>query len=260
MRIIDLDFLDLPEGWNERANSAIADGTDKMEDHAGVWRELKAPLKKLSHSKCYYCEIIQERSDGAVDHFRPKKKYPWSAFLSANYRFSCTFCNSRRTDEINDRTGGKGDIFPLLDEAMRASSLEEEENENPILLDPCNPHEPGLIDFDETGMPTPTYSKEGYPIRHARAAESIRLYHLDHADLVDKRKTLAVAIGRKVSAADRLFPKTESGAADIDSSFREHIRFLAGCINERAELSAFARRILAGYRDRPWVDGLLSSA
>ncbi|WP_081714535.1 hypothetical protein [Asticcacaulis sp. AC466] len=260
MRYINLDHLKLPEGWQVRADAAVADGPGKIDDHSDVWRDLKRPLKELSHNKCYYCEIIQERSDGAVDHFRPKSKYPWSAFSPSNYRFACTFCNSVRTDAQNGKSGGKGNTFPLLDETKRATCFDEEADESPILLDPGKPHEPGFIDFDETGGAIPTHSEEAHAGRYRRATESIRLYHLDHADLVDKRKTLAVSIKRKFAAADRLFPQTESGNADIDNSFSDHVRSLANCISEGAELSAFARRILAGHRDVLWVENLLRSA
>ncbi|PCI04645.1 MAG: hypothetical protein COB78_10155 [Hyphomicrobiales bacterium] len=259
MRVINLDRLQLPEHWQDRADAAIADEQDKINDHSDVWRDLKDPLKELSNDKCYYCEVIQERADGAVDHFRPKKNYPWSAFSSTNYRFACTFCNSRRTDKKTKRTGGKGENFPLFDETKRANCCGDEADESPILLDPCNPNEPGLIDFDETGAPMPAFSEAEHIGKNKRATVSIDLYHLDHADLVDKRKILAVKIAREVKVADRLFPQTESGDANIDASFREHIRFLADCANERAELSAFARRILAGYRNLSWVDGLLAS-
>lgn len=260
MRVINLDQLQLPADWQDRALIAIADGPDGVDAHGDLWRGLKNPLKVLSHDKCYYCEIVQERSDGAVDHFRPKKKYPWSAFSPTNYRFACTYCNSRRTDEENERTGGKGDNFPLFDENKRASCCEEEADELPILLDPCNPAEPSLLDFDETGMPLPTYSEEEHAGRHRRAEISIRLYHLDHADIVDRRKALAIEITRKIRAAERLFPLTEAGNANVDASFAEHVRFLADCISESAELSAFARKILAGHRHIRWIESLLRSA
>lgn len=260
MRVINLDQLRLPEDWQDRAHKAAADGFDRIAGHGELWRELKDPLKFLSNRKCYYCEVIQERSDGTVDHFRPKKKYPWSAFTPSNYRFACTFCNSRRTDEENERTGGKGDNFPVFYEDSRATCCEAEENECPILLDPCRPDEPGLLDFDETGTPQPTYSKEEHSGRNLRAEVSIRLYHLDHADLVDRRKALAINITRKIRAAERLFPYTESGNASVDASFSEHVRFLADSISESAELSAFARRILSGYRNIRWVDSLICSA
>ena len=260
MRYINKDQLQLPDDWQLRSNAAIADGPEKISDHSNVWRDIKPALMDLSHNKCFYCEIIQERSDGTVDHFRPKSKYPWSAFRHSNYRFACTFCNSVRTDRESGETGGKGDSFPLLDEARRATCYEEEKRESPILLDPCEPDEPGLIDFDQSGSPVPVYSEEEHPGRYRRANESIRFYHLGHSDLVDARKTLAVTIEHKIEAADELFPQTESGNAAIDNSFAEHVRTLASCISEDAELSAFARRILAGHRHIQWVDSLLCSA
>lgn len=260
MRYINLDHLKLPAGWQARADAAIADAPERINNHSDVWRDLKPPLMELSHDKCYYCEIVQERSDGAVDHFRPKSKYPWSAFSPTNYRFACTFCNSVRTDKESEKTGGKGDKFPLLDESRRATCSEEEANEGPVLLDPSKPDEPGLIDFDETGKPIPTYSEEMHAGRYKRATESIKAYHLDHADLVDKRKTLAVSIGRKIVAADQLFPLTEAGNIAVDNSFKEHVLSLANYISEGSELSAFARRILSGHRDVLWVENLLRSA
>lgn len=260
MRVIDLQLLKLPKNWQARANTAIADGHDKINDHAKVWQCLKTQLKRLSHKKCFYCEVIQIRSDGAVDHFRPKSKYPWSAFSATNYRFSCTFCNSRRTDEATGLSGGKGDNFPLRPGTSAASSAVAEDDEQPLLIDPCTPKDPGLIDFDETGMPLPAFSAEEHSGRQQRAVVSIRLYNLDHTDLVEKRKKLANKIARLVKVADRLFPKTEAGDAAVDSSFAEHVNQLADRIHERAELSAFARRVLSGYRDRRWVEQLLRSA
>ena len=98
MREINIDNLELPDGWVIRAQAAIQADVGQMQNHASVWQECKEPLKSLSNDKCFYCETIQERSDDAVDHFRPKSLYPWSAFKISNYRFSCTYCNSRRRD------------------------------------------------------------------------------------------------------------------------------------------------------------------
>jgi len=257
MREISLDDLTLPEGWDARAAAALEAGEANVNAHSSVWQECKLPLKKLSYDKCFYCEIVQERSDDAVDHFRPKSLYPWSAFEAKNYRFACTFCNSRRRDIENNRTGGKGEDFPLLDESKRATCCEEEEDESPILVDPCKSDEPGLIDFDDSGQPIPTYAEDEHKTRCLRAEASIRLYHLDHQDLVDRRKTLAASITRKVRTAERLFPKTELGDAAIDASFKEHVKSLAELVKPQSELSSFARRMLDGYRSIAWVRGIL---
>lgn len=259
MRVLNRELLELPERWEEKAQAARDAGDEQIDSHANVWQECKPCLKRVSHDKCFYCEVKQIRSDNAVDHFRPKKHYPWSAFDPLNYRFACNFCNSRRRDTENNRTGGKGDFFPLIIEDRRATCSEEEENEAPVLLDPYNADDPGLLDFTDDGQPTPTYSQEEHQNRYRRASESIRLYHLNHHDLVDRRIALAAEITRIVRIAIRLFPKTELGDADVDAAFKNHLQTLAEFIRPDAELSAFARRMLEGYRDKAWVRGILAT-
>lgn len=257
MRVLNKDLLELPEGWEERAQAARDAGPAEVNNNASLWQECKPCLKRISYNKCFYCEVKQIRSDNAVDHFRPKKHYPWSAFDPLNFRFACTYCNSRRKDIENGRTGGKGDYFPLLVEDNRATCCEEECNEAPVLLDPYQSDEPSLIDFTDDGRPIPTFTSDQHVNRHRRAAESIRLYHLDHQDLVDKRLTLAAEITSIVETTNRLFPKTEAGDPDVDSAFKENVRLLGRMMLPDAELSSFARRMLDGYRHYVWVPGIL---
>ena len=84
MRVIRTDKLLLPTGWEADAAAALAkvvklatasstDRNAEIERHAAkTWRALKELLAALSHDKCWYCESRQDRSLGAVDHFRPK--------------------------------------------------------------------------------------------------------------------------------------------------------------------------------------------
>lgn len=131
MRYIDRAKLVKPAGWVARAQAAsqaVADGEDPN-DHSAVWRDLKNGLADLLHDKCWYCESPVDRSDNAVDHFRPKNRvsdagrphtgYRWLAFDVNNFRYACTYCNSRRIDVDGDTAGGKADRFPLIDEAQR---------------------------------------------------------------------------------------------------------------------------------------------
>lgn len=92
-------------------------------EHEGLWRQLKVKLAAAAYEKCWYCETFSYRSDNAVDHFRPKSRvyeekthpgYWWLAFSPDNYRFACTYCNSRRHD-VGGTSGGKHDHFPLAD-------------------------------------------------------------------------------------------------------------------------------------------------
>src|SRR5579862_926047 len=110
MRYIDPMRLRLPDGWLARAAKAAAAvlGGADPDDHAAIWKELKNELAELFNDKCWYCEVSVPRSDNAVDHFRPKGRvsdaankhngYRWLAFEKSNYRYACTFCNSRRKD------------------------------------------------------------------------------------------------------------------------------------------------------------------
>ena len=149
MRYVDLSLLMMPTGWNQRAQTAqqaIAKGEDPN-DHSSVWRELKPGLATLLHYKCWYCESPVDRSDNAVDHFRPKNRvrdtdrlhtgYRWLAFDKGNFRYACTYCNSRRKDVEGGTTGGKADHFPLIDEFQRVYAVGPVDQEQPLLLDPC---------------------------------------------------------------------------------------------------------------------------
>jgi hypothetical protein len=88
MRFVDLAFVKRPEGFSDKAAAAEADGEGNIEKHSDVWRGCKLTLKHASHDKCYYCEMKDIRSDGTVDHYRPKSKYFWAAYNFCNFRFA----------------------------------------------------------------------------------------------------------------------------------------------------------------------------
>src|SRR5882724_7294129 len=103
MRYVDIDELDVPDGWQTRADQALSDlrneiaaaeasaraqgkdangiaearkkaiteGTEKP-TREKIWRDLTEPLKRLSDGKCWYSESRNPASDKNVDHFRPK--------------------------------------------------------------------------------------------------------------------------------------------------------------------------------------------
>lgn len=261
MRYIDNSTVQCPVGWQARADTALQtvtrnDGTipDRL---AKIWRDFKAPLKTASHDKCWYCEIKEERSDNAVDHFRPKDHYWWSAFSAENFRFSCTYCNSKRINPGNGVTGGKGNSFPLYDESQKATCKEDERRESPMLLDPCRPSDLELLDFTEDGEPCAKF-KDG-DNRQKRAELSINLYHLNHKDIVEKRCALALRLNEKIVEADELYPRCHAGDQISDNSFNSIIRELARAMSDRAELSSFSRRVISGHRDKDWIEMLLAT-
>ena len=257
MRFIDMSRLHLPNGWLEKAAEAkrkVKSREKTINDQSSVWSELKNDLANLSHQKCWYCECIQSRSDNAVDHFRPKSLYPWLAFDYRNYRYVCTFCNSKRKNPTTGETEGKGDDFPLVDETKRAKTETDNLNlEQPILLDPCKTNDVKLLDFRDDGTPCPRYESD--PVKKERVEKTIKLYHLDHPSLVEKRRILAFEISKKIEEIED-FLSRNPGQDPSESLLEDLQNFL----NERSELTAFARRIIMGRRDLEWVEDLIRTA
>jgi len=257
MRFIDNSRIRVPEGWEARAAAALDAVINRdadVNDHNAIWRTLKDELAQLSHDKCWYCEIKQERSDNGVDHYRPKALYRWLAFTLKNFHYACTFCNSLRVDDVTGQRGGKGDHFPLEDGCARATAPGGEVQERPLLLNPCCAPDPTLLDFNDDGRTTARYPDHAK--RRLRAEISARLYHLDHSDLVECRRLLAIELNEKIEFANTLYDRVETGDPDINRSYNNYVRDLKNAMAERAELSAFARKIVAGRRDLPWVETL----
>jgi len=277
MRHINNRLLKLPKGWADKAKNAkyriaaisSAESRKKtITSQSSVWSTLKDALADLSNNKCWYCEIEQERSDNAVDHFRPKNRvadtdpihdgYWWLAFEESNFRYSCTFCNSQRKNPETDETEGKGDKFPLLSTSPRAKNPGEEDKESPALLDPCKTQDPILLDFLDNGEPCAKYPS--HQIKKFRAEESIKLYHLDHPGLVERRRIRAAQIKSWIKSANRIYEKCDTGSPDDDLSFDEIVCNLADAMSEKAELSAFSRKIIRGYCNISWVEELFQVA
>lgn len=264
MRRRDIRYINPSADWHTKAATAkqAVENGNKPGDHAEIWTSLKKNLSELSHGKCWYCEARQIRSDNAVDHFRPKAKYPWLAFSTDNFRFSCTFCNSRRTNPETGEVEGKGDSFPLLGGCVQATCVDELDAERPALLDPCNPIDPSLLDFRADGTPCPAYPDN--PTHEHRVRVSINLYHLDHPELNEQRRLLALKLESWVKQADRLHKRLNHEDTDIDTdiegAYMEFMGNLAQLLDDHAEFSIFARRILNMHRGKSCVEMLLNYA
>jgi uncharacterized protein (TIGR02646 family) len=277
----DLVREKLPDGWEERAQEAADavtaarpdDRAAEINRRSAVWQELKETLKGVSQRKCWYCESVDARSDNAVDHFRPKNTvaecadhhgYWWLAFNWENYRFCCTFCNCRRIDQTKETGGGKADHFPLWHEERRAKTATDDlANEEPLLLDPAVPADPGFLWFDETGqaMPNPVFcgNVDGYACK--RAGASMQFYHLNHTDIVERRKALCADVRRRAAEADRYFQKYDAGDGTAREAFENTVAGLRDRLLASAEYSATARATLMGLRGtHPVVDVVLASA
>jgi len=235
-----------------------------------LWKELKPYFEKASNKKCWYCESRQSRSDKAVDHFRPKGAirddslghvgYWWLAFEPGNYRYSCTFCNSKRKSDSTN--GGKWDYFPLENDKRR---LHPEKKtymaEGALLIDPCDVNGPGWFWFDESGEISSKYTEEKNPGRYKRVKKSIELYHLDHPDLVEERLIIAGRISDLIDTGEDLEQQCDAdqntGAAGELKRVKQQ---LAEYIKSDAEYSACAKAVLLGHREKDWLMEVIQTA
>ena len=102
--------------------------------------DVKKKLNESHNFKCCYCEAKFKLGSLDVEHYRPKRLisrpegdihlgYFWLAYDWGNLLLSCAECN---------RTY-KGSLFPLENEAMRASStIRNIDNERPLLINPSS--------------------------------------------------------------------------------------------------------------------------
>ncbi len=240
------------------AASGSAERKEIIADNEELWRSIKSVLAGVGYHKCWYCETAEIRSDNAVDHFRPKGKvsgtghggYWWLAFDVKNYRFACTFCNSRRHGD-GGTTGGKADHFPLVAGSQRADSpLVSISVEIPMLLDPCDYFDTTAVWFDETGQvkvnPEAEAIEENVPDRVSRSRD---LYHLDHVRLIEARKRIFLDVLEMCDQADGallLYKSTQDATAR--TVFHDSINALKRMRREDAPYSAVAKCAVRGYR------------
>ncbi len=282
MRFIPINDIRLPDSWQKKAQKAFeamnrcetAEQRQKvLIKYGDVWRDsdLKAELERLSDGKCWYCESREDRSDNPVDHFRPKGRvaecedhegYWWLAFDWKNYRLSCTWCNSLRTDHSSGMTGGKADHFPLIAEDDRVKIAGKDlSREHPCLLDPTRREDTELLWFRQDGVPISKYSKNENEEAFIRVQASIKLYHLDASKANERRMDLYNTIERHVKHGDRMLENLEVDVKDQSAlvGFGFVVDEIRRKITPDAEFSAAARAYLFGLREsgREWLDILL---
>ena len=214
MRYININEIQLPNDWEDKANQLNQRLTDAENDAKRkeiieanpIWKDLFVPLSNLSNGKCWYSEALDVMSDRDIDHFRPKGKaknidnidranengYWWIAYDYMNYRFSSQFSNQLRKDkfEPDKATGGKWVYFPLCAGSIVANNKVQCEDEDIMLLDPCDEDDPPLLTFNERGVAIPNSNAIVEERDRIRVETSIKLYHLDHSPLQELRERI----------------------------------------------------------------------
>ena len=167
--------------------------------------EIVTQLEALFSKKCAYCESVFMHVTGPdIEHFRPKKGvvikgtlavpgYYWLGADWNNLFLACPRCNRKDQLEVagggTTAAGGKGNLFPLLDEAKRVRDhtvpLDEEEKVR-LLLNPCVDDSEAVLVYDDDGS---VRARPGlHALNRQRAEQSIVVYGLFQADLMNFRK------------------------------------------------------------------------
>ena len=279
MRHIDISSLgeSLPQGWADRSAVALeelrrAASKDEraaiMGRQSRIWADLKGILSLLSVGKCWYCETPNLRADNVVDHFRPKGRvaeqpshegYWWLAFDYRNFRFACTFCNSRRHGQ--DTVGGKADHFPIHNEDDRAVNEEYDlDNERPMLLDPTDPADPTLLWFEPDGRAVPRYDEVEHSWFHVKADKSIDLYHLNESRTKSRRRDNHLRLIQTIREAADHLRMSENGEEVSVKGVRNAFGRIRDMVKPSADYSAAAKATIFAYRhEYPWLDQILST-
>lgn len=202
-----------------------------------LWKNsvLKKDFRDFFHNKCWYTEVPLVGQDVHIDHFRPKaavkpfenfkynhliqdKGYYWLANDPSNYRACCIYAN-RKTG-----SGGKGNYFPLADDGVYQSE-KDENNEQPMLLDPCVAEDVKLLSFLGNRVVPATDDELG----KERVRVSTSIYNLTDAYISNER-------GKIWEGIEQLLAEYVSG--DISKS--SCIRQLRDAISPKAPFSACA--------------------
>jgi hypothetical protein len=284
--------LELPENWNEQVQVARAYVQQKVQEaeeiaiqedkspeekqscilkarkkainaKSNVWVNAGKAIRKVMAEKCWYCEARETRSDMPVDHFRPKncvaeckehEGYWWLAFNWGNYRYSCTYCNSRRVDVESE--GGKQDHFPLLNPGDRVFDENGDiKAEHPVLVDPCDVDDVKLLIYLPNGQPREA-DQDDKSEAFFRANQSIYYYHLNHHKAVRRRKQIAISIRQHVIEIDILIAANKEGQND-NGQIKYHKKEIIKQIRSKAPFCTASRLYFQQYRKREWVQDIL---
>ena len=265
MRYIDLALIDKKDpdviGWlnkarlylNELSKKTTHDERKEYMAAHGIWSQFKPILIKYYGEKCWYSECSLEGTFGEIDHFRPKNKstdekkneilpdgYWWLAYDYLNYRLSCEKSNRSYGD------GGKNDMFPL--KAGTPAATQGNNNDIPILLDPCVESDVEIIDCNEAGEII-ALSNDPYDV--SRVEISKRIYNWN-----------CFNIGRKKIRSDskialQLFEMAYELCPD---KMAPSIKQICKLVHPDTPYSSFAKRYIKfKIHDKPYEDVIVNA-
>lgn len=232
-----------------------------------VWSGLRDQLAEPSKGKCWYCETNEIRSDNPIDHFRPKNSvsecddhpgYWWLAFDWKNYRYSCTYCNSRRVEV--ETAGGKQDHFPIFIPPDWNKCEADQNIERPMLLDPIDSDDCKLITFNNNGEVCSVVEDKDSD-EYKRVEKSIELYHFNHKPTTRARRAIFQRIDTLISSTNNLIGEgVDEKSEAIKSNKTEIIRLIRPQCKS-TKFNTAARVYLKRFEDQvQWVKDILDQA
>ena len=263
MRYINRGSISVPANWLALATQAKKNPR---------WSYFKAALEGIVEKKCWYSESDNAGAKNPIDHFRPKAAtvarltpknadlgvavwnsidaatrtgYPFLEFEFDNYRYSCDFTNSLNSG-TNGKAKGKSNFFPLRAGSRFATSPANLNIEHICLLDPCDPADPKLLAFTNTGYVQPHISVLSGTWEYSKVMVSIEVYHLHYNRFIEKRVILWNDCKEHIELADILFKKTDKTNED-NTNIAYHIKHLTQKISKKSEFSATAIDCLTSF-------------
>lgn len=264
-RVVDTIPAEIIDELSEKHQSLVDGDVNSKETAitAGhtTWRKTKSYLEAASNRKCWYTESKNPGSLYDVDHFRPKAKimnngnvdywYWFLVFAPENYRLSCQISNRLNVNPATRLTGGKGDQFPLMGGQIHATTREGIAVEDPVLLDPCDPDDCTLLEFQADGRPVVSSSHRADRDVFNRVEQSKLILNLDFPTFNEDRESLYNRIKNLVDRGD---------SYEADNPTREDLkRDLQELMDEDSPYSRAAECYIRCFRDREWVDQLFLS-
>ncbi|MGH1365030.1 MAG: HNH endonuclease [Calditrichia bacterium] len=204
--------------------TAIREGAAHSVSNLYKDTQVRVALEELFYDKCAYCEWkMNPGADWDVEHYRPKGRvaerdnhpgYYWLAYTWDNLYPSCQHCNQRRTDKARwgdlaqGPAAGKLDQFPIVDEQNRAMMPNSNlNNEEPLLLDPCNDSPEEYLGFNLLG--------EIYEINNnTRGKATIAVCNLNRRRLIVNRLIAVKRVIELIKVINELRTDNHIEAAD----------------------------------------------
>jgi uncharacterized protein (TIGR02646 family) len=218
-------LADSADPQHERARAVRHFGEDGRRDgfkfKLYAVKAVRTALGDMTGGRCAYCEAYYDSTAPQdVEHYRPKGRidtpqgkrkpgYWWLASTWDNLLPSCIRCNRVEEHILHDGsklTSGKGDRFPIDDEAMRAAGTGGEAGETPLLLNPARDNPADYLDFfeeDGDSIVRPV-SADQTSLAYRRARASIDVYGLNRAGLVLDRSRALRRIKHSLSMVEHL--------------------------------------------------------